>query len=93
MQATVVHRVELELVEDGVELLAVVQYEVYDKGVGGIGESLELLLVHREEDVLHAEAIEVARDDALLAEGLDDRFVADLTDLAVQFKMLHFCKC
>ena len=90
VKAGVEYRMELKLVEHCVVGLAIVEYEVDDVGLWSVGSDLELLCIHCEEDVLHSETIKIARDEALLTESLDDGFVANLTDLAFQFKMLHF---
>ena len=82
---------ELELMDDGGVSLTVIKLDVDDVGVRGVGDPLEILVCDSEKDVLNTLAIEVARNKTLLADGLDDGFVADLTDFAVKLKMLH-CK-
>ena len=89
VEAGVEYRMELKLVKDCAVGLAVVEDEVNDVCLRGIGYALEFFLIDCEEDVLHSETIKIARDESLLAESLDNGFVADLTDLAFQFKMLH----
>ena len=54
-----------------------------------MGYTFELFLRNCEEYVLKTLSIEVARDETLPAESLDDSLVADLTDLAVQCEMFH----
>ena len=88
VQAVVIHRVPLVLVGDGGVHLAI-EVEVHDVGGGGVGETHQLLLDDGEQDVVHTETIEVAGDEALAAERLDDGLVALLADLAVQLEMLH----
>ena len=90
MEAVVLYRVELELVKDGGVCLTVVKGDVDDVGIGGLEQSFEILLHHGEKDVLESKSIEIARNQSFLAESLDDGFVANLTGLAFQFKMLHF---
>lgn len=93
METCVRYRMELKLMKDGRVLLAIVKSDVYDEGLWSIGETLELLCVNCEKYVLHAETVEVARDETLLADRLDCGLVAYLADLAVQFKMLHCVEC
>ena len=90
MEAVVLYGMELKLMDNGVVGLSVAEDQVYDVAGGGVGDTLEILGVDCEEDVLDAESVEVARDEALLPESLDDGFVASLTDLAFQFEMFHF---
>ena len=90
MKAGILYRMILEFVEDGGLLLAVVEHEVYDEGSGGFGDTLEFLFIDGEENALGAVAIKIAGNETLFAESLDDGLVANLTDLAFQFKMLHF---
>ena len=92
MEAVVLDRMELELMDDGCVSLSVVKLDVDDVGGGSVGDSLEVLVRDCEKDVLNALAIEVARNKTLLADGFDDGFVTDLTDLAVDLEMLH-CSC
>ena len=89
MEAVVLDGMELELMDDGGVGLAVIKLDVDNEGVGGVGDTLEVLVCDSEKDILNTLAIEVARDKTLLADGLDDGFVADLTDFAVKLKMLH----
>ena len=90
VEACVEYRMELKLVKDCAVGLAIVEDEVNDECLRGIGDTLEFFLIDCEEDVLHSETIKIAWNESLLAESLDDGFVANLTDLAFQFKMLHF---
>ena len=55
-----------------------------------MGQAHQLLFDDGEQDVVHTETIEVAGDEALAAERLDDGLVALLADLAVQLEMLYF---
>ena len=91
MEAIVIHRVPLILVGDSGVGLAV-EVEVHDVRGGGVGEAHQLLLIDGEQDVVDAGAVEVARDEALAAERLDDGLIALLADLAVQLEMLHCTK-
>ena len=88
VEAVVIHRVPLVLVGDGGVHLTI-EVEVHDVGGGGVGETHQLLLIDSKQDVVDAGAVEVAGDEALAAERLDDGLVALLADLAVQLKMLH----
>ena len=90
VQAVVGHRVPLKLVENCGEFLLAVQDKVDDVGLGSVGNSLEVLCVNGEKYVFYAEAVEVARDESLLAESLDGCFASYLSGLAVEFEMLHF---
>ena len=89
MEAVVLDRMELKLMDDSLIGLTVVELDVDDKGSGGVGDTLEVLVVDSEEDILHSLTIKVARDKTLLADRFDDGFVADLTDFAVDFEMFH----
>ena len=90
MQAVVLYRMELELMEDGFELLSVIEHEVDDEGLGGVDNTCEITVGDGEKDVFHSEAVEVARHQAFFAESLDGGFSGGLTNLAFQFKMLHY---
>ena len=70
-------------------VLLLTEDEVDDEGSRAVDQTLEFFFIDGEEDVLHAEAIEVARDEALFANGLDGSLVAGLPGLAIEFKMLH----
>lgn len=89
VEAVVLDWMILELVTDGGVSLAVVQLDVDDVGCRSVGDALEVPFLDGEEDVLHSLSVEVARDEALPAERFDHGFVADFTDCAVEFKMLH----
>ena len=91
VEAVILYRMILELVTDGGIGLAVVQLDVDDVGCRSVGDALEIPLLHCEKDILHSLSIEVARNEALPAECFDNGFVADFTDCAVEFKMLHCC--
>ena len=81
---------ELQLVENhGVVVLAV-EGEVDDVGIRSGKKTFEILFVNGEENVLDTVSIKIARDEALLAESLDDGFVSNLTGLPVKCEMLHF---
>ena len=91
VQAVVLDGVELQFVYDGGVGLAV-EDEVHDVGSRRVQETLKIAIVNGEEDIVQTLAIEVAGNETLAAEGLDDGLVSDLADLAFQFKMLHaFC--
>ena len=91
MQAVVLDGVELQFVYDGGVGLAI-ENEIYDVGSRRVQETLKIAIVNGEEDIVQTLAIEVAGNETLAAEGLDDGLVSDLADLALQFKMLHaFC--
>ena len=91
VQAVVLDGVELQLVYDGGVGLAI-EDEVHDVGSRRVQEALKIAIVNGEEDIVQTLAIEVAGNETLAAEGLDDGLVSDLADLAFQFKMLHaFC--
>ena len=92
VEADVLDRVELELVENCSIFLAVVKVDVYDIGSRNVGESLELFCRYCEEDVLHAESVKVAWYETFFAESFDRGLVSDRADLAVQFEMFH-CVC
>ena len=81
---------ELELMENHGIVLLSIEGEVDDVGIRGAKKVLEILFYHGEENVVDSVAIEIARNEALLAECLDDGFVANLTGLAVKCEMLHF---
>lgn len=90
VEAVVIYRMELELVGNGCELLAVIESDVYDIRLRNIGDALEIFSVYSEEDVaLDARAVKVARNEALLAERLDDGLVASLADGSLQFEVFH----
>ena len=92
MQAVVFHRVPLIFVGDSGVGLAT-QVQIHDVGSGRVGETLQLFLIDREKDVVHAGTVQVAGNQALTTEGLEDGLVALLADFAIQRKMLHcFCK-
>ena len=92
VEAVILDGMELKFVKNyGVVGLAV-EGEVHDVCVGSLEEALEIFLIYSEEDVFDAASIEVARNEALLAESLDDGFVANLTALAVKCEMFHFKK-
>jgi hypothetical protein len=88
VEALVGYRMELKLVEDGHIGLST-EIEVDDVGCGSVGNHLEVLGFYCEEDVVHAEAIKVAGNETLFAEGLDDGLVTLLTDLSVELEMFH----
>jgi hypothetical protein len=93
VKAIVLYRMELELMENHRVVLLAIEGEVDDEGIRSAEESLEILFLNCEENILDSVAIEIARDEALLAECLDDGFVANLTGLAVKCEMLHFFYC
>jgi len=88
VEAVFLNGMELKLVDNGCILL-VIEVEVYDEGCRIVGKSLEFLCVNCENYVLHSLSIQVARYESLLADGLDNGLVADLTDLAIELKMFH----
>jgi hypothetical protein len=88
VEAVVVYRVPLILVSNGGVVLAT-QFQVYDVGSGSVGQTLEFFLVNGEEDVLHTGTVEVAGNQALGTEGLEDGLVTFLADFAFKRKMLH----
>jgi hypothetical protein len=65
------------------------QFQVYDVGSGSMGKTLELFLVNGEEDVVDALTIEVARNQTLGTEGLENGLVTLLANFALKRKMLH----
>ena len=89
VEAVVLYGMELELVKDCGASLTSVEDEVHDVGIRRAEESLEVLVADSEEDVFYAAAVEIAGNESLFAESLDDGFVADLAGLALEFKMLH----
>ena len=89
MEAVVLYRMELKFVKNCRIGLAV-EDEVHDVSLGRVGDTLEILCADGEKNVLHAVAIEIAGNESLFTEGLDDGLVANLADLAFKFEMLHF---
>ena len=93
MEAVVLYRVELELMEDAAVLLAIVKNEVDNVGCRSADETLEILVGDCEKYVLHSETIEIAWYETFFADSLDDGLVSDFADSAAQFKMLHLIFC
>ena len=95
MEAVVLYRMELELVDDCHVVLAIVKLDVDDERCRSVGDSLEVPVADCEEDILHSLSIEVAGNETLPADRFDYGLVSDLADFAVKFKMLHCCclKC
>ena len=93
MEAVVLYRVELELMEDAAVLLAIVKNEVDNVGCRSADKTLEILVGDCEKYVLHSETIEIAWYETFFADSLDDGLVSDFADSAAQFKMLHLIFC
>lgn len=89
MEALVSDGVPLELVEHCLILL-LTEVEVDDECLGCVCGCLEILCAYCEENILDTTAIEIAGNESLTAESLENGFVANLTDLTVKFEMLHF---
>ena len=92
MKSFIRYRMILYLVEYCVTASSVTELEVYDVRVWSMGDSLEVLSFYSEEDVLHSESIDVARNLSCSTYCLDSSLVASLTDLAVEFNVFHCCK-
>jgi len=88
VEANVLDGVELKLVYNCCVLLAV-KYKVYDVRCRSVGKTLEILGINSEKNVLKSKTVKVARNETLCADSLDGCFVANLTKLALQLKMLH----
>ena len=86
------YRVILYLVKYCITASAVVELEVDDVRVRSVSDSLEILCVDGEKDVLHSESIDVAWNKSCSAYSLYCCLVAGLAYLAVEFNVLHCCK-
>ena len=93
VETVFLYRVELKLVNYSEIFLAVAEVEVNDERCRSVSNSLEIFLCDSEKYVLYTSTIKVTWDETLLAELFDNRFVADLANLAVQFEMFHFLFC
>lgn len=91
VESLVGYRMPLSLVKDACILLAIVEYEVDDVRVRGVGYGLEILCVNGEENVLDSVSIKVARYETFSADCLYGCLVANLTELAFEFNVLHCC--
>ena len=89
VEAVVLDRMELELVYGCGVFFAVVEYDVDDVGCGVTEKSAKLFGSYCEKNVVDSLAIEVAGNEPLFAEGLDDGLVPNFTDFAVKGEMLH----
>ena len=92
VEAVVLYRVPLVFVCNSHVGFAT-ELKVNDVSCRSMGDTLKFLFVNGEENVFHSKAIEVARNQALTAESLDDGFVAFLADFAFKRKMLHCFVC
>ena len=91
MEALVSYRMLLKLVKNGVDFLSVAELKVDDVGVWSVGDRLECLCAHCEEDVLHSKSIKVARYESFPADGFDCLLAGCFTELAFQFDVFHCC--
>ena len=89
MEAEVLDRMPLKLVETGADFLAVAELEVDDVRVRSVGDRFESLCVNSEVDVLHSESVDVARYESFLAESLDGLLSGSFTKLTFEFNVFH----
>ncbi len=89
MEAVVLYRMELELMYDSGVALAIVENDVDDVGPGITQESAKLFCSDSEKYVFDSLTVEVAWNEPLFAEGLDDGLVPNFTDFAVKCEMFH----
>lgn len=89
METLVGDRVPLKFVKHCIELLTVVELEVYDVRVRSVCEGFESLCLNSEEDVLHSESVDVARNESLSADSLDSLLVSYCAQSAFQFDVFH----
>jgi hypothetical protein len=79
----------LYLVKYCVSVSSVVKLEVYDVRVRSVSDSLKILCVNSEENVLHTVTVDVARNLSCSTNCLYGCLVARLANLAIEFNVLH----
>jgi hypothetical protein len=79
----------LYLVKYCITASSVRKLEVDDVRVWSVSDSLEVLSVDSEKDVLQSETIDVARNLSLAADSLNGCLVASFAYLAIEFNVLH----
>ena len=89
VKSLVSYRVILYLVEYCMTISAVAELEVDDVRVRSVSDELEVLCVDCEEDVLHSESIDVARNESCTTNSLYCCLVASFANLAFEFNVLH----
>ena len=89
VKSLVSYRVILYLVEYCITVSAVAELEVDDVRVRSVSDSLEILSVDSEENVLHTESIDVARNLSCTTYSLYCCLVASFANLAIEFNVLH----
>lgn len=89
VETLVGYRVPLKFVKHCIEFLTIVKFEIYDVRVWSVGKSFESLCLNSEEDILHSESVDVARNESLSADSLDSLLVSHSTQSAFQFDVFH----
>ena len=82
----------LYLVEYCITVSSVAELEVDDERVRSVSDFLKILSVDSEENVLHTETIDVARNESCAADSFYACLVASFANLAIEFNVLH-CFC
>ena len=89
VESLVSYRVILYLVEYCITASSVAELEVYDVRVWSVSDSLKILCVDSEENVLHTETIDVAWNESCSTYSLYCCLVASFANLAIEFNVLH----
>ena len=89
VERLVSYRVILYLVKHCINVSSIRELKVDDVRVWSVSDSLEILCVDSEEDVLHTESIDVTWNESLSANCLHRCLVASYAYLAIEFNVLH----
>ena len=79
----------LNLVKHCITASAIAELKVNDVRVRSVSDSLEILCIDSEEDVLHTVTVDVARNESFAADCLYGCLVASFAYLAIEFNVLH----
>ena len=79
----------LYLVEYCITVSSIAELEVDDIRARSVSDVLEILCVYSEENVLHSESVDVARNKSCTTNSLYCCLVAGLAYLAVEFNVFH----
>ena len=91
VKSLVGNRMILYLVEYCITVSSIAELKVDDVRVRSVSDSLEILCIDSEKNVLHSENVDVARNLSCSTNCLYLCLVAGLTDLAIKFNVLHCC--
>lgn len=89
VKSLVSYRMILYFVKYCMTVSSVAELEVYDIRVRCVSDSLEILSFDSEENVLHSESIDVARNLSCTADSLYCCLVASFANLAIEFNVFH----